>query len=87
MTGDSLGTTHPDAARRKLAAKRHNERTKLLANAFHAMSLGVIGAGVIIPSVASPPKLLQIQTLGWVLMAVGLHLVAQAVLQFLRSEE
>jgi hypothetical protein len=34
----------PEAAKRKLAAKRHNERTKLVANAFHAMSLGVIGS-------------------------------------------
>ncbi|MFL5174243.1 MAG: hypothetical protein ACJ8CO_00330, partial [Microvirga sp.] len=71
----------------KLGAKRHNERTKLLSNAFHAMSLGVIGAGVIIPSVASPRRLLDVDTLAWVLIAVVLHLVAQAVLQVLRSED
>ena len=79
--------SEPQDSKRELAAKRHNERTKLLSNAFHAMSLGVIGAGVIIPSVASPAKLLQIETLAWVLIAIGLHLVAQAVLQFLRSED
>jgi hypothetical protein len=79
--------TDPEAANRRLAAKRHNERTKLLANAFHAMSLGVIGAGVIIPAVAFPAKLLTLETLAWVLIAVGLHSAAQAVLQFLRSED
>ena len=79
--------TDPDAANRRLAAKRHNEGIKLLANAFHSLSLGVAGAALILPGVTSPAKLLEPAPFIWLLVAVALHLIEQGVLRLLRSEE
>jgi hypothetical protein len=77
----------PSAAQRRLAAKRSNERIKLVANAFHTLSLGVVGAALIIPGVASPAKLLEPAPFVWLFVAFSLHSVAQAVLQLLRSKD
>jgi hypothetical protein len=45
------------------------------------------GAGIIIPAVASPTSLLELQRVAWLAIATGLHLLAHAVLRFLRSED
>ncbi|TXM77340.1 hypothetical protein FV218_05675 [Methylobacterium sp. WL69] len=75
-----------DAAARKLAAKRVNERLKLLANLLNALGIGVIGAGVIVPGVHDPTRI-TLQTLAWIATGLVLHLLAQGVLAFLRSED
>jgi hypothetical protein len=74
------------AKARKLAAKRINERLKLLASFFNALALGVIGAGFIVPVVNEPGRLISPQ-LPWLGLGLVLHLSAQGVLLFLRSED
>jgi hypothetical protein len=71
---------------RKLAAKRANERLKLLASFFNALALGVIGAGFIVPVVNEPGRLISPQ-LPWLGLGFVLHLLAQGALSFLRSED
>lgn len=43
-----------DAAERKLAAKRYNEGTKLVASALNTLGLGVLGFGVVQPLIKDP---------------------------------
>ncbi|WP_246685002.1 hypothetical protein [Methylobacterium sp. WL69] len=84
--GDGGIPSGADAAARKLAAKRVNERLKLLANLLNALGIGVIGAGVIVPGVHDPTRI-TLQTLAWIATGLVLHLLAQGVLAFLRSED
>lgn len=69
---------------RRLAAKRNNERVKLVASTLNAIALTTFGAAFILPTVnagmAAPPLI-------WILAAVTLHLGAQAVFRLLRSED
>lgn len=76
----------PDRERR-LAAKRNNERVKLIATSLNAIALAVFGAAFVVPAIANPAVLLSAGP--WILMsaALALHLGAHAVLRFLRSEE
>ena len=76
----------PDQERR-LAAKRKDERVKLIATSLNAVALAVFGAAFLVPAVANPAVLLSSGP--WILMltALALHFGAHAVLQFLRSEE
>ncbi|AWN52304.1 hypothetical protein [Methylobacterium sp. 17Sr1-1] len=71
---------------RKLAAKRINERLKLLASFFNALALGVIGAGVIIPTVADMTRAWP-KSLVWLVTGLVLHCAAQSAFTFLRSED
>ncbi|HEY8563958.1 MAG TPA: hypothetical protein VIL65_00530 [Beijerinckiaceae bacterium] len=77
----------PETSARKLAAKRTNERVKLLASSLNALSLGVAGAAIVIPGVSEPGSLLELKRLVWFFVAAGLHLSAQYVFRYLRSED
>lgn len=51
----SLGD--PDRVRR-LAAQRHNERMKLIANSFNALAIAIAGVAVLLPGINEPGLLL-----------------------------
>lgn len=76
-----------EASRRKLAAKRANERVKLLANTLNALAIGVAGAGLIVPIVGEPTALFDAKRPAWLLFAAILHVCAQGALGLLRSED
>lgn len=76
----------PDQDRR-LAAKRNNERVKLLANAVNATALAVLGAAFVIPALTNPISLLSPGPWLLLLLAVAIHSTAHAVFSLLRSEE
>jgi dipeptide/tripeptide permease len=60
--------------RRRLAAKRHNERLKLLIVSVNALGLTTFGAAFILPMVGgAEPK----APLIWIIVAFALHLLAQ----------
>lgn len=73
----------PAPQERRLRAKRQNERLKLLVGFLNTLGLAILGAAFVIPGVSS---LAGVQWT-WVCVGIGLHVVAQAVLQRLRSEE
>jgi hypothetical protein len=66
----------PDA-RRRLAAKRANERVKLFYSTMNAFAVGVVGI----------TSIFELQRWIWPIAAAGLHLMAQLVIGLLRSEE
>lgn len=72
---------------RRLAAKRTNERVKLIATLLNALTIGVLGAGVIVPGVAEPTALLQPSRVVWFLVAIVLHLAGHAAFAALKSED
>lgn len=72
-----------DPKTRKLAAKRVNENLKLLANSINTAALTILGAALILPMVNG----LMPGHWTWIGIAGGLHLCAQAVLRWLKSEE
>ena len=78
-------TADPDAQRR-LANKRYNERIRLIYTAANTLALGIIGAAFIVPGVSSVATIFETQRAIWFL-AAGLHILAQVVVGFLRSEE
>jgi len=78
--------TDPYRTRRKLAAKRQNERVKLFASLFNALAVGTIAAGAIIPATRTPIDFSWV-TLAWIGIGSGLHLVGQAAYAILQSEE
>lgn len=88
---DRVRTDLAMASARKLAAKRINERLKLLANLLNSLAIGVIGAGVIVPAVRDPSQgtllILTWQMLTWITIGLALHLVGQSVFAFMRSED
>ncbi|WP_153005273.1 hypothetical protein [Aureimonas ureilytica] len=69
---------------RRLAAKRNNERVKLASASLNTVAMTTFGAGIILPSINGNAVGFQIV---WLLIAVALHLVAQATFRFLRSED
>ncbi|GLK79412.1 hypothetical protein [Methylopila turkensis] len=74
----------PEDAERRIRAKRINERLKLLASSVNTVGLTVLGAAVLVPFIGgtfTPAALV------WILLAVGLHSVAQILLSWLRSED
>jgi hypothetical protein len=77
-----------EEARRKLQAKRLNEHIKLLMTTVNAAALIVLGAGVLQPLVASAANraLSGPGTWVWIALGVTLHLLAQALIRFIRSE-
>lgn len=81
-----MSLSDEDRARR-LAGKRHNERMKLVATTFKALAITVAGVAVILPAINDPSLLVTIKP--WILIssAVGLHLVAHAVLNLIQSED
>ena len=76
----------PDA-RRRLAAKRANERVKLFYSTMNAFAVGVVGAAFIVPGITSIASIFELQRWIWFIAAAGLHLMAQLVIGLLRSEE
>ena len=79
-------TIDPDA-RRKLSAKRTNERIKLLYTTANALAIGVLGAAIIVPGVSSLASLLDLQRGIWLLVAAALHCTALLIVWLLRSED
>ena len=77
----------PGTARaRKLAAKRANERIRLLAGFLNALAIAVAGAGFIITAVSHPDRIAAVSFV-WCLVGVALRPFAQAALSFRRSED
>ena len=60
-------TLSPEDVARRIAAKRNNERIKLIATALNATAIAIIAAAVIV--VASPAFLLT--TKPWILLLVA----------------
>lgn len=78
-----MSLTEEDKLRR-LAAKRNNERVKLMAGTFNAMALTILGAAIILPGINGGPGAL---TLIWIPASVALHLGAHMAFRFMRSED
>jgi hypothetical protein len=78
-----MSLTDEDRARR-LAAKRNNERVKLVASTMNTVALTTFGAAFILPLVNGATGPLPVI---WIPFAVALHFGAQAVYRFLRSED
>jgi hypothetical protein len=72
----------PEDRERRLAAKRNNERVKLAAGALNALSIATAGAAFVIPAIVGQ----GIQWI-WLPASAALHLCAQAVFQFMKSED
>jgi hypothetical protein len=72
---------------RKLANRRFNEHLRLFASLLNALAIGLFGAAIIIPGVAAPATFISLRTGVWFFAAAALHLVAQAAVSFLRSED
>jgi len=79
-TADDTG----DQATRRLAAKRANERIKLLIVSVNTVALTMFGATLVIPVVSGSRQDVPVT---WILVAIGLHVMAQALFQFLRNED
>ena len=77
-----------DEAEDRHDIKLHNERTKLTANAFNAISIALVGAGFVIPVIANRDlgALLRIDTWIWISAGGGLHYVARKFLGLLKPE-
>jgi putative exporter of polyketide antibiotics len=73
----------PKDRRRRLAAKRINERLKLTANFLNAIGIGVVGAAFIIPGVTD----LTAVRWDWLPFGFTLHVLAHVALSFLKSED
>lgn len=73
----------PSDKRRRLAAKRMNERLRLAANFLNAIGIGIVGAAFIVPGMT------DLSTVRWSWIPVGiiLHSVAQLLLQLLQAED
>jgi hypothetical protein len=65
-------------AERRLAAKRVNERLKLVYTSINALAIGIIGAAVIVPGVSSPASLLEPQRVIWFIAVAALHIMANS---------
>ena len=72
---------------RRLAAKRNNERVKLIATSLNAIALAIFGAAFVVPALANPAALQSSSPWILVRVALALHPGVHAVLRFLRSEE
>ena len=70
-----------------IQAKRFNERVKLLTTTANALAIGVAGSAIILPVVRESTSVEPLRTAIWIFVAFILHLMAQAVLGLLRSED
>jgi hypothetical protein len=77
------GVPDLDPAERKLRAKRTNERVKLTAVSLNTLALAIVAAAFVIPGVTS------LDNVRWAWIPIGfiLHLLAHAVLGFMKSED
>ena len=80
MSGAASPSEDP---RRRLRAKRQNERMKLGASSLNTLAMGLLGAAVIVPGVTS------LQAIQWQWIPVGLilHGGAHLLLGRLTSED
>ena len=77
----------PEDKRRRLAAKRNNERVKLAATSLNALALALLGAAFLIPALSNAAVLLTVEPWFLLFVAVALHFGAQATLNLLQSED
>lgn len=76
-----------ETVRRKLEAKRNNERVKLRANSMNAVALGILGAAFVVPGVSNGWTGSSPAIVIWILFALALHIGANWMFQFMRSED
>lgn len=69
-----------------IAAKRYNERVKLLVTTTNSFAIGIAGSAIIFPIAHDGSASLTVLSVIWILAGIGLHLMAQALLGFIRSE-
>lgn len=74
----------PEDVERRIRARRLNERLKLAASSINTVGLTLLGAAALVPLVGG---LFNWSSIVWILIALGLHLVAQFVLGRLKSED
>ena len=73
---------------RRVAAKRFNERLKLIANLLNTSAAALIGAALLIPLVQQDTTILwELWPWLWFLIAVLLHMLGHVVLSRMRSED
>ena len=78
--------TPDDAPRRRLGARRRNERLKLAAGAFDRVSTVILGGAVLAP-IFQHQALSKPEIVGWVAGAIVLHMAAQWCVSAIRLEE
>lgn len=78
-----MASPDPADARRRLRAKRQNERIKLAAGFLNTTGLAIIGTAFIVPIVNGADAVRW----PWIPFGLALHLSAQGLLSFLRSED
>ncbi|GJD95825.1 hypothetical protein [Methylobacterium iners] len=71
----------------KHRAKRFNEGVKLTATLFNSLSIATVGAVFIVPIAQRQFDVLRDGGGSLLLVAVALHLVGQAIIQFTRAED
>jgi hypothetical protein len=79
----SVAASSDDDPRRRLRAKRQNERVKLVVSFLNTVSLAVLGAAFVVPAVSGSDSIRW----NWMPAALIVHLTAHAALSLLRSEE
>lgn len=74
----------PAPSDRKLAARRNNERVRLLAATLNTIGLSVFGAAFLLPAINGVSR----WAVGaWIPVAIALHVLAHLVYGLLRSED
>ena len=76
----------PDQNRR-LAAKRNNERVKLITTSLNTVGLAILGTAFIVPAINNVAVLLAPGPWILLIVATALHVTAHGFIRFLRSEE
>lgn len=71
---------------KRLAARRFNERVKLIATFFNALAFGTIGAGAIIPAARTLSDL-GWATAAWFVSGLVLHGIGSFAYTLLRDED
>ena len=76
----------PEDIGRRRAGKRFNERVKLTATFLNNAGIAILVGAFVLPAVEDAA---QLSSLNWASIAAagGLHLFAQGVLTFFRSED
>lgn len=77
--------TNPSRSGQKFARKRFNEHVKLLSSFVNTLSLGILGAGLVIP-VVNTGQLNSVNVI-WIVVGITLHLCAQVLLRLLLNED
>ena len=92
MSDPANGNTPPDQAagsattRRKIAARRYDERVRLLAGQLDRISTVILGGAVLAPIFQhARPRWLEIGS--WITVAIVLHVAAQFVVSLLLEED